>query len=439
VEETGAMGSGKFTDLVSHKLVVFALIAAAHGAFVARAGVVMSPDSYGYMSSGADLLRNRFDYATWARETTFGNAPLYSSFITAVALAMLAAGPHWQAAIGILNVLCDAAVGLILVRMAHRVTGSKAGAWCALILYLLAFDVVNWSHFVLSDMLNLLITFGFFAVVAGSILGGGGLGPAPLGFAAALLALALVSRPTSLALIPVALTGTYLYRHRDGRAGAEGPLRWGNALTGALVLASAVAAAAYLGIVQRPERWPFRTLAAELRNRAEEFRSGQIISARPETYHRTPQSFLDYSSILGDRFLHFFAFTSRGFSGTHNLYNILFFVPTYSLALAGVFGFLVAKPGSVGRGELVVYLSLFTVLDYALFHAMTHIDFDWRYRLPTMPHLLLIASAGLSVACSWWTAARVLTGLDAEPDRANPPDTRGLSPPARPRLPWSGD
>jgi len=34
---------------------------------------------------------------------------------------------------------------------------------------------------------------------------------------------------------------------------------------------------------------------------------------------------------------------------------------------------------------------------FALFHALTVLDFDWRYRTPLMPHLIVLAACGADV------------------------------------------
>jgi hypothetical protein len=47
--------------------------------------------------------------------------------------------------------------------------------------------------------------------------------------------------------------------------------------------------------------------------------------------------------------------------------------------------------------ERKVFLAAFgAVLSYALFHALVQVDFDWRYRIPILPHLILLAAGGLA-------------------------------------------
>jgi hypothetical protein len=44
-----------------------------------------------------------------------------------------------------------------------------------------------------------------------------------------------------------------------------------------------------------------------------------------------------------------------------------------------------------------VFLAAFgALLSYAIFHALVQVDFDWRYRIPILPHLILLAAGGLA-------------------------------------------
>jgi hypothetical protein len=50
-----------------------------------------------------------------------------------------------------------------------------------------------------------------------------------------------------------------------------------------------------------------------------------------------------------------------------------------------------------GAGERKVFLAAFgAILSYAVFHGLVQVDFDWRYRTPILPHLILLAAGGLA-------------------------------------------
>ena len=74
--------------------------------------------------------------------------------------------------------------------------------------------------------------------------------------------------------------------------------------------------------------------------------------------------------------------------------SLAFFLPVY--ALAGWLGIVLWR-GNDGLGEnqrRLFLASMGAVLAYASFHALVQVDFDWRYRLPILPHLILLAAGG---------------------------------------------
>jgi hypothetical protein len=44
----------------------------------------------------------------------------------------------------------------------------------------------------------------------------------------------------------------------------------------------------------------------------------------------------------------------------------------------------------------ILWLSLASIYTTALFHSMVQVDYDWRYRLPILPHLIFIAAFAFS-------------------------------------------
>ena len=94
--------------------------------------------------------------------------------------------------------------------------------------------------------------------------------------------------------------------------------------------------------------------------------------------------FVDYAAITADRFVHFFAFLSASFSARHNVTGAAFYGALYLLAIVAV----IAATRRDGAAAEVVILSAMIVLAVAFWHSLVVIDFDWRYRLPILPHLI---------------------------------------------------
>jgi len=195
-------------------------------------------------------------------------------------------------------------------------------------------------------------------------------------------------RPTGMVLLPDLAWAIYLARTRTG-------VRRGPVLA-ALGIGIAAMVLAFAWLVQDPGRWPLDALSAAFRTSAAEYALGEVVSARPETYHPPPAALADYVLISADRFLHFFAIGAATFSWGHWLVQLAFFLPCYALTLWLAVALWRGRT-RFAAPERKVFLAAFgAVLSYALFHALVQVDFDWRYRTPILPHLILLAAGGLA-------------------------------------------
>ncbi|MEO7177309.1 MAG: hypothetical protein ABIW83_00555 [Allosphingosinicella sp.] len=362
------------------------LVGACHGLFTLAAGVTMAPDSQAYAYYSARLIATGFDYPRLIEEASGGfPAILYALFATLLAGLRLAFGTGWAAALVVLNLAAHVALGVMVVRLAARLTGVGLAAWGALILYLICFDLLMWVPFILSDTTFVVIAFIIFTLAAARILGDARGWLAVAGPAAA----GIFYRPTGMVLVPDLAWAIYLSR-TGGRAIRRGPVL----ATLAAGLVAGVTAFAW--VVQDPGRWPFKALSAPFRNAGAEYALGQVVSGRPETYHAPPTALTDFMLLSADRFLHFFAIGGAGYSAGHWLAGLAFFLPCY--ALAGWLAVALWRGRTAfGAAERKVFLAAFgALLSYALFHALIQVDFDWRYRTPILPHLILLAAGGLA-------------------------------------------
>lgn len=365
---------------------VLLLVVGLHGTFVLTVGVTMATDSFGYARWSARLIESGFDYPTFIGEapTTFPTI-LYVLFLTLLAVLRLVFGDGWDAALVVLNFATHVALGALIVRLAVRLTGSAAAGWSALLLYLICLDLLLWVPMVMSDATFVFLAFAIFTLAAARILGDA------RGWSAVLppAALGIAYRPTGIVLLPDLAWAIYLSRTRR-----DPPRRVALAFAAILAAAVVALACAFAWLMQDPERWPFESLAGAFDTVARGYAIGEVVSARPETHHAPPRQLLDYVLISADRFVHFFAFSAAGFSAAHRLTALVFFLPCYALA-AWLAVALVRGDTALGVPQRKVFLAAYgAVLSYAVFHGLVQVDFDWRYRLPILPHLILLAAGG---------------------------------------------
>jgi UDP-N-acetylmuramyl pentapeptide phosphotransferase/UDP-N-acetylglucosamine-1-phosphate transferase len=138
-------------------------------------------------------------------------------------------------------------------------------------------------------------------------------------------------------------------------------------------------------------RWPTDFMRPKLEEYAAREQAGEVVWDRAETAHARPESMLGHVAIEADRFVRFFQVTVAGFSRAHNAYAILYYIPLYGLALIGI---LDALLGVDERRRAVVHVTLLWILSMAALCAVTILDFDWRYRMPLLPQLIVLAACG---------------------------------------------
>lgn len=366
-------------------LVLAALaILALHGFYAWATGVRMASDSAAYAYWSARLVETGFDYPRLLAEASPQfPALLYVLFASLLALLRLGFGEGWTAALVALNLAAHVGLGLLVVRLAVRTTGSAAAGWAALLLFLGCHGIVKWVPFLLSDASFVFLAFAIFTLAAARILGDarGWLAVAPAAAAG------IFYRPTGIVLVPDLVLSWWLSRRR---------VPFLSRTRAALLLAAATLGGALLfaWLVQDPSRWPFVTLSTAFEVVAQGYAGGEVVNGRAETYHAPPAGLADYLLISADRFVHFFAIGARDHSLLHWTGSAAFFVPAY--ALAGWLGFVLWRGDSaLPPAERRVFVAAGgAVLAYAVFHALVQVDYDWRYRLPILPHLILLASGG---------------------------------------------
>ena len=359
-------------------------IAGLHGFYVLATGIQVSSDTKAYAFWSARLVETGFDFAhALSQADPEFPALLYVGFTTLVALLRLAFGEGWASALVAVNFAAHVALGVLIVRLAVRAGGGAAAGWTALLLFLGCHGIVKWVPYLLSDSSFVALAFATFSLAAARILGDarGWLKVAPPAAAG------IFYRPTGIVLVPDLVLSWWLSRKRAPRLSRGGA-------TLLLLAATVGGVLLFAWLMRDPSRWPFATLSKAFAGVARSYAAGEIVNGRAETYHAPPQVLVDYLLISADRFVHFFAIGARDHSLLHWIGSAAFFVPAY--ALAAWLGLVLWRGDTeLPPAERRVFVAAGgAVLAYALFHALVLVDYDWRYRLPVLPHLILLASGG---------------------------------------------
>jgi len=128
-------------------------------------------------------------------------------------------------------------------------------------------------------------------------------------------------------------------------------------------------------------------------------RQGVVVRDRPEytlalgwDSHVSVKNFLLTASLLEHRAVAFWRFYIPAHSFNHRIVNLFTFVPLYGLALVGGMRSFLGKQFDQRKAFLGII-----ILAYWVFQTLTEVDYDWRYRIPILPWVLLFAAAGAVV------------------------------------------
>jgi len=311
-----------------------------------------------------------------------------ATYLTILALARSFAGGQWTLVMMFVNILCSALTAVLLVDLVRRATRWR-GAWVfALISYLVCWDIWSWLPFVVTDVMYTLVAFVPFALVARRLIIDGE--PFRPFLLTASLVIVFFTRPPGIVIIPLVLFVELVFVRRRVRGRTA-------ALT--IMAAAVLALLVRTAVVQDPARWPFRFLQPKLVEFSGREKAGEVMQDRKESYRPPPHTMADHVAIESDRFVRFFQVTAPTNSRRHNLISLVFFVPLYSLALLG------AGAGLAGcdrhRINLVITLLVWIGV-FAFFHALTILDYDWRFRLPLLPQMILLAACGADALAARW-------------------------------------
>lgn len=359
----------------SSRWLVFFLTLFVHG--LTTRGKHASGDTSLYIKLADEFAKNHFsgafnlDAVRWTK----------AIYLLILAAARSWTPAHWVGVMLTLNVLCSAFAAVLLFDLAQRASRSAVTPYIALLFYLGCYEVFQWMHYVLTDPLYLAISFVPFYLVSRRILIEGE-PPRTL-----LLILSIVAacfcRPPGAVLVPLVLF--VLLVLVEQRVSAK-------TATAIIVTLAVVALFVRAVVAHDPQSWPVPWLKPKIIELSLREKSGEVLQDRKECFRPPPQTATDHAIIVVDRFARFFQITTSGFSRMHNLINLAYFVPLYAF---GLFAVIDAFRSDDRRRRAFVIALLMWIGVFAYFLALTALDFDWRFRTPLMPHLILLAMCGV--------------------------------------------
>ena len=290
-------------------------------------------------------------------------------------------GRSYGISIVLLNILLSGVIAWCLFRIWDLASGrGSLGRLVAGVVLLLACpDVTAWHYYVLTDVMFLACVAVFWWLIASGIFGAN---RSHLWLALAVAVGSAFVRPNGVLQIAYWLVAVgYLKVARQPRfrtaaviavvtiAGVTAELVWPYVI--------------YLKSVGVP--WASRLVSDELFSW---YQMGAVVCNRPETYLAPPVRSIDYVVITLYKLFYFFFPFRAAYSFAHNAMLAVYFPLLWALMGQAV----LSLPR--GRDVKLVFATLLLLFIYVngLFHSMLYVDYDWRYQLPSMFAMWLVAA-----------------------------------------------
>jgi hypothetical protein len=118
---------------------------------------------------------------------------------------------------------------------------------------------------------------------------------------------------------------------------------------------------------------------------------GIVIHSRPETYINISNDFFGFLKLFCYRFFSFFNPYASSFSSIHNIFNSVIAIVYFSGLVLSTWNW---KFITTRQQQYFLKINLF-IFSIAIFHSVTLIDSDWRFRFPAIILMIIIGAVSM--------------------------------------------
>ena len=344
-------------------------------------GPISSPDTY-YYSRLADLLiNNNLDFYSYiiAQPAKI----FYFVTVTIFAIAKVISKEYWEVIILALNSACIPVIILLASRIVHLTKLNKYLAAFFPLIFLFSADYLIWAKYVLTDTIYSLLVIWCLYVVTLSLSKDNRGWKVNLIFIVSILLL-ILSRPVYPPVVLVLCFFYFVPTHIIKR----------KHVISVLLISVPIIFLAFAALLKSniPDALNIEILKFSIGM----IKDGVIIHDRPETYIVHNYDYVSIFKILCTRFLYFFAPYSNSFSMLHIIINAIFFViVALPILISEIFVDRRRVKNHIVLQTKAILMSL--IIATAVFHSIILIDYDWRYRYPTIALMILLATIEISL------------------------------------------
>jgi len=366
-------------------------------AYVAVTGIWYTKDTWDYDNWSNVLLFYEFDYGkTFSLISFYVSEAFYAVFITLLAVAKLVFGADWDLAVAALNVFAMSATAFMIVCLVRSLHPSIPAMIVALVFPALTIEMFVWTRALMTDILGALTQFVAFTTVCCAYLSS----RQKVGWKIWIIAglatfLTIFVRPTGIGVAVSFLGLAALMAVVERKTQFKQVLIYvviGLALIGLVIHAFLIFYLDDLAVVSASE------ILHEIRRM---YMLGYTVHGRDFIAFPPPNAVSDIFAITIAKFFLFFLFVTDTYSLPHQILNILVHIPLYSICVFSLWIVVFRRSVFPWHISSTIKLGWIFVCATAAFHAVTGIDWDWRYRAPCYPVLITIAALAAPEFIRW--------------------------------------
>ena len=342
-------------------------------------GYKMSPDSHNYSTWADDLIKLKFNLKEYYLQNSFiVSSFFYTTPVILAALCKFFFGTEWQYAFLFLNMFFLFLSLIIFVKSLLTLKVRPILIFITMPTLVASVDLLVWPRYIISDMsfafLVILVTYIIIKCIVKNKF--------DYSIIFLLTLVILISRPSSLPVVFAILSFLLI---------SKASIYKNIKLTFIIII---------IILMLTPCMFTILYYFIELNNIENTqlsfltgmVKSGIIIHDRPETWIAPPNTFIDILKLYFLRLVNFFNPYAESFSTIHIILNSFQFFIVLSSSIAWIF--IGGNVKSIDRTILFILLLSFSI---ASFHTFTLIDYDWRYRFPTILPLIMILPLSMEI------------------------------------------
>ena len=362
--------------------------------------ITLKQDTSGFSRQADLLIEDNFSFKEYLDNWKSSGAFMYFAFIAIIAIFKLLMADKWYMGILFLNVTSICLTSYIIFILVKNVTMSKSTLLFSILLSAFSIDFLIRSRLILTDASYMFFAFCVFSLIICFCISEKNIKQIfYLGSSIILASFILFYRPVTIVVFVFIIISFCEYMLFIKCIDKDLTLFF-RFYAIALCSLSILIIVIFAVIMKEPSLWPLEIFSDYIDMMSKWYKAGITVTGRPvfpqrpETYLNTIVDYPDYLILILKKIAIFFQISVSTFSFPHKILKYIFYVPTYSLSIVALIFLFRRESRFSRRAKWTGWLAFQWIYLFTIYHSLTWIDYTWRYRLPCVPALIILASLG---------------------------------------------